>query len=186
LGKHVAGVTFRRSNFSAVTFAGCQRSFDAQQLSSTRSIGADRVVYLSGSGIFTCQQQHGLQILSRQLLLGLPDSQSLCLRTRLSDRHLKTSNSPVRHFGGPELRQRQRIRRFGRLMTRCILIIDGDSYCKASWVGSSWHPVGGLLALVFTGARPLTILLADTDFLLVDARCIFSSWTPSACLYHVT
>jgi hypothetical protein len=65
LGKHVASVTFRRSNFSAVTFAGFQRSFDAQQLSSTRSIGADRVVYLSGSGIFTCQQQHGLQILSR-------------------------------------------------------------------------------------------------------------------------
>ncbi len=225
MGKHVASVTFRSSNFSAVTFAGFQRSFDAQQLSSTRSIGVDRVVYLSGSGIFTCQQQHGLQILSRQLLLGLSDSQSLCLRTRLSDRalfweaqlliqhekaaleasliariaahtpfptwtlrnsHLKTSNSPVRRFGGPELRQRQHIRRFGRLMTRCTLITDGDSNCKASWVDSSWHPVGGLLALVFTGARPLTILLADTDFLLVDARCIFSSWTPFACLYHVT
>jgi len=88
LGKHVASVTFRRSNFSTVTFAGFQRSFDAQQLSSTRSIGADRDVYLSGSGIFTCQQQHGLQILSRRLLLGLPDSQILCLRTRLSDRAL--------------------------------------------------------------------------------------------------
>ncbi len=50
-------------------------------------------------------------------------------------------------------------------MARCTLIIDGDSYCKASWVDSGWHPVGGLLALVFTSARPLTILLADTDFL---------------------
>ena len=88
MGKHVASVTFRRSNFSAVTFSGFQRSFYAQQLSSTRNIGADSVVYLSGSGIFTCQQQHGLQILSRQLLLGLPDSQSLCLRTRLRDRAL--------------------------------------------------------------------------------------------------
>ena len=90
MGKHVTftSVTFRRSKFSAVTFAGFQRSFDAQQLSSTRSIGADRVVYLSGSGIFTCQQQHGLQILLRQLFLGLPDSQILCLRTRLSDRAL--------------------------------------------------------------------------------------------------
>jgi len=88
LGKHVASVTFRRSNFSTVTFAGFQRSLDAQKLSSTRSIGADRDVYLSGSGIFTWQQQHGLQVLSRQVLLGLPDSQSLCLRTRLSDRGL--------------------------------------------------------------------------------------------------
>ena len=89
MGKHVARVIFRRSNFSTVTFAGFQRRFDAQQLSSIRRIGADRVVYLSGSGISTCQQQHQqLRILSRQLLLGLPDSQSLCLRTRLSDRAL--------------------------------------------------------------------------------------------------
>ena len=66
-------------------------------------------------------------------------------------------------------------------MARCTLITDGDSYCKASSVDSGWHPVGGLLALVFTGARPfkgrlsradcqgqiakLAILLADTDFL---------------------
>ncbi len=89
MGKHVARVIFRRSNFSTVTFAGFQRRFDAQQLSSIRRIGADRVVYLSGSGISTCQQQHQqLRILSRQLLLGLPDSQSLLLRTRLSDRAL--------------------------------------------------------------------------------------------------
>ncbi len=50
-------------------------------------------------------------------------------------------------------------------MAKCTLIMDGDPYCKASWVDSSWHPVGGTLALVFASARPLTILLATTDFL---------------------
>ena len=221
MGKHVASVTFRRSNFSAVTFAGVQRSFDAQQLNSTRSIGADRVVYLSGGGIFTCQQQHGLLgychgsfcwdfRIVKVCVCGRGSGIARCFGRHscspaleasliariaahtpfptwtLRNSHVKTSNSPVRRFGGPELRQRQHIRRFGRLMTRCTLIIDGDSYCKASWVDSSWHPVGGLLALVFTGARPLTMLLADTDFLLVDAQYIFSSCTPFACLYHVT
>ncbi len=139
-----------------------------------------------GSAIARCFGRHSCSPALEASLIARIAAHTPFPTWTLRNSHLKTSNSPVRRFGGPELRQRQHIRRLGRLMTRCTLIIDGDSYCKASWVDSSWHPVGGLLALVFTGARPLTILLADTDFLLVDARCTFSSWTPFACLYHVT
>ncbi len=53
------------------------QTVEAQQLSRLRSIGANGAVVLLGSGVFTRQQQQRLQSLSRQLLEGVPDSQSL-------------------------------------------------------------------------------------------------------------
>jgi len=62
------------------------RTVKAQQLSSSCSIGANKAADLLGSGIFTRQQQQRLQILSLQLVVGVPDSQSLLVSEGSSER----------------------------------------------------------------------------------------------------